>query len=270
MKFINLPNYQKEDITKEIVKDFLNALTKDGKTIEVRWEGGNDEGEVYVVIDHEQIYYQYLDSPYYKPEHNPNDVLVSNAEQLIVNYIIDEICEILDYGSWAGNFNSSGVATYHYSEYEECWCFEGEDEVTSEDGSSILIGTDITIPFDYAYMGMSNLYVDVDSDDHNHFNVSITYALEKEKEDSLSEESKTKLREELNALETVLTEIIDEKINDQWKEDYSSVYYSNIFDIQQLMLDTEKIDPLRGILISIDHISIYGYNSEYRSILLPL
>jgi hypothetical protein len=264
MRFINLPDYQKEDITGEIVKDFLNSLAKDGKTIEIVWNGGNDEGEIYLTIENHCIYYQYLDSPYYSPAYDPNHGLMSRAEQFVINYIIDAACDVLDYGSWAGEFNASGTATYVYNEHLESWCFEGEDESNIEDSNMITIGTDVTIPFDYVYSGVTKLYIDIASDESNSFHVSMGYGLETE--DCLNDEAKKKLREELNLLERTFTEIIDEKLNDQWEEDYSSVYYSNIFNLKEMMLDSENIDPLKGILIDIDSVSVYGYNSEFRDI----
>jgi hypothetical protein len=72
---------------KDII-DWCDKLHAEGKTLELLWEGGGDSGWVHMQIDGVEE-----DSDY--------------SEKLI-SQMYDE----LDYGSWAGEFNAEGTATW--------------------------------------------------------------------------------------------------------------------------------------------------------------
>lgn len=108
------------------------------------WEGGNDSGSCSINLDSE-------------PE-------PLNEEELatIINYLENKIETLLDYGSWAGNFSSSGHIVY--DPIEKAIILEGSE--TNEEGEEIyenqlIIELKKIIPPKYRNIIDSvNLYVD--------------------------------------------------------------------------------------------------------------
>lgn len=89
----------------DVIK-WCDEQSQDGKEVAICWEGGGDSGWVYMEVDGEQ----------------------ASSEE--ADWLVDRMCDILDYGSWAGEFNASGRAIYD----SETKVFEGDD-VYSEDTS---------------------------------------------------------------------------------------------------------------------------------------
>lgn len=102
-------------IEKKSILNWLNKLTEDGSQLSIAWEGGGDSGWAYFEIDGHQ------------------------TEDEYTNAIIDYMYEMLDYGSWAGEFTANGRAIYN----PETRTFEGTDYY-GEDGNEI-IDVDIKI-----------------------------------------------------------------------------------------------------------------------------
>jgi hypothetical protein len=75
-----------------------------GNEVAICWEGGGDSGWIYMTVDGSE----------------------SSSEE--GDWLVDRMSDILDYGSWAGEFSASGTAVYN----PETKVFEGED-VYSED-----------------------------------------------------------------------------------------------------------------------------------------
>lgn len=100
------------------IMEWLMEESAKGSTLEIVWEGGGDSGWVHFEVDGEQY-----DSPH--------------AEALI-DYMHDE----LNYGSWAGEFQSNGRAEFN----PETKCFEGEDYYTEDAGYSLNTKIDILVP----------------------------------------------------------------------------------------------------------------------------
>ncbi|MFO0468693.1 MAG: hypothetical protein ACK5ZX_05245 [Bacteroidota bacterium] len=90
----------------EDVIKWCDEKSQDGSEVAICWEGGGDSGWVYMEVDGEQ----------------------ASSEE--ADWLVDRMCDILDYGSWAGEFNASGRAIYD----SETKVFEGDD-VYSEDTS---------------------------------------------------------------------------------------------------------------------------------------
>lgn len=90
------------DIQKVI--DWCDAQVAQEKEVVLKWEGGGDSGWVYMEVDGEQV----------------------SSEE--AEWLIDQMSDQLDYGSWAGEFSANGEATYDTTSKE----FLGID-VYSED-----------------------------------------------------------------------------------------------------------------------------------------
>jgi hypothetical protein len=93
---------------KSIVQ-WCKTLHEAGNELTMKWEGGGDSGWVYFEIDGESTDNEYTRA------------------------LVDQMDTTLDYGSWAGEFNASGTATYDAEEN----AFEGTD-FYGEDESEVL------------------------------------------------------------------------------------------------------------------------------------
>lgn len=100
---------------KKSIVQWCKDLHKAGNTLTMKWEGGGDSGWAYFEIDGKQ-----------------EDTEYTRA-------LVDRIYDTLQYGSWAGEFNANGEATYN----SETNSFEGTDYY-SEDAHDT-INTDIFI-----------------------------------------------------------------------------------------------------------------------------
>lgn len=88
----------------EDVIKWCDEQSQNGNEVAICWEGGGDSGWVYMEVDGQQ----------------------PSTEE--ADWLVDRMCDILDYGSWAGEFNASGRAIYD----SETKVFEGDD-IYSED-----------------------------------------------------------------------------------------------------------------------------------------
>ena len=98
--------------------NWLNQLTEDGKTVTMRWDGGNDSGWVYFEVDGEQIDNEYSEA------------------------LVEHMYTTLDYGSWAGEFSASGEAEYK----PETQTFEGTDYYSEDDWETVEANIVIQVP----------------------------------------------------------------------------------------------------------------------------
>ena len=84
---------------KKSILNWLNQLSEDGNELAICWEGGGDSGWAYFDIDGDTVENEYTEA------------------------LVDYMYEILDYGSWAGEFSANGKAIYDH----DTKTFEGED-----------------------------------------------------------------------------------------------------------------------------------------------
>lgn len=105
------------------LKEWADNLVAQGKELKMTWDGGGDSGWVDFQIDGESV--EGDDS--------------TNAE------ILRELCyEILDYGSWAGEFSASGECIYD----PETGAFEGTDYYSEDDDVPCNSPIEVSIPAD--------------------------------------------------------------------------------------------------------------------------
>jgi len=91
--------------SKKSIIDWCNEQVDNGNELTIKWEGGGDSGWVYFEID--------------------GDTVENEYTEILVNYMHEH----LDYGSWAGEFSSNGVAYYS----KETQSFEGDDNYSEDD-----------------------------------------------------------------------------------------------------------------------------------------
>ena len=106
---------------KSIVK-WCKEQHEAGKPLSIKWEGGGDSGWAFIELDGEQ-----LDNEY------------SRALE-------DHIYSVLDYGSFAGEFNTSGEAVYDVKSNS----FEGTDHYSEDSNETLYLDLpiNITVPKD--------------------------------------------------------------------------------------------------------------------------
>jgi len=89
-----------------------------GNELTLKWDGGNDSGWVHFEIDGEDIDNEYTRA------------------------LVNRMDDVLDYGSWAGEFNASGSAIYD----PESNSFTGVDYYGEDENDSEDINISITVP----------------------------------------------------------------------------------------------------------------------------
>lgn len=100
----------------DVIK-WCDEQSQEGRTIVIRWDGGGDSGWVYLEVDGEQVS---------APE---------------ADWLINKMCDILDYGSWAGEFSAAGSATYD----SETKTFDGEDIYSEDETATLTLNGDDVI-----------------------------------------------------------------------------------------------------------------------------
>lgn len=99
----------------------LDALAAEGKEIKITWEGGNDSGSYDLFIDDVRL-------DYYDAEYDD---------------IVSHVSDVIDYGSWSGDFSADGSVVYNSDE----GAFVGEGrEVESESLELDDINIEIRVP----------------------------------------------------------------------------------------------------------------------------
>lgn len=110
----------------DVIK-WCDEKSQDGVEVAICWEGGGDSGWVYMEVDGEQ----------------------PSAEE--VDWLVNKMCDILDYGSWAGEFSANGRAIYD----PETKMFEGDDVYSEDTNESLELKEDqvieIRIPKKYYF-----------------------------------------------------------------------------------------------------------------------
>lgn len=102
---------------KSIVQ-WCKELHEAGNELVMKWEGGGDSGWAHFEIDGEE------------------------ADNEYTRALVDRIYDILDYGSWAGEFNASGAAFYN----SKTNSFEGTDDYSEDSHDTIDTNIIIKVP----------------------------------------------------------------------------------------------------------------------------
>lgn len=155
------------------VAEWCDEQVKAGKEITLKWEGGGDSGWVYFEIDGEQVENEYTES--------------------LVSYCYD----VLDYGSWAGEFDANGEAVYDPNQK----AFVGIDYYSETDIDERDPGIVLSIPKDLWFDGLSVEVEEVEYEVSAH-NVDVKLLVQNgmviNKHNEVAEELKKQIVEQLN------------------------------------------------------------------------
>lgn len=94
---------------------WCDEQVKDGSILTIEWDGGNDSGSFYLRINDADVNNKYDD---------PED---------IPNLILEKADDILEYGSFAGDFNTQGTLTYDPKTKR----FSGTDHYSESEGATL-------------------------------------------------------------------------------------------------------------------------------------
>jgi hypothetical protein len=112
---------------KPSILEWCNKQIDEGNELKICWSGGGDSGWAHFQIDGEDVDNEYTD------------------------YLVDKMYGVLDYGSWAGEFNAEGEAVYSKEEQ----AFVGTDEYSEDDTVSHKCNIVIQVPKDLWYDSLS-------------------------------------------------------------------------------------------------------------------
>lgn len=225
-KSIQFP-YSKNDVVLvnyKLAIDYYSALHLAGHKIQLKWNGGNDSGSVWLNVDGVQIDVEWKDD--------------KTLYDRIHHFVIEEMYEVLDYGSWAGDFSANGTADFVIK--EDFIGFEGADSYEESDNHTTDFNFSINIP--------KNLFPAVSSK----FAISITGGYDGEEVDvncrfydtstyrsvEISTECQSHLEELSNTLSNTVCELLS-KIGGDYV--YQDVYFE--FTAENDMVETiEELD----------------------------
>ena len=155
------------------VKEWCDQQVAEGKEITLKWEGGGDSGWVYFEIDGEQVENEYTEA--------------------LVSYCYDT----LNYGSWAGEFDANGEATYDPEEKAFIGIdYYNETDVEERDPQVVL-----SIPKELWFDGLS---VDIEEVEYEvaDYNVGVNLLVQNgmivDQHTEVEEEIKKQIIEQLN------------------------------------------------------------------------
>mgnify|MGYP007090476665 CR=1 FL=1 len=129
---------------KKSIVQWCKELHEAGNELVMKWEGGGDSGWAYFEIDGEE------------------------ADNEYTRALVDQMDTTLDYGSWAGEFNASGSATYN----PETNSFEGTDFYGEDENEVLDIDFTIRVPNKFWF---STFHVEVERNYDDHTNVAASF-----------------------------------------------------------------------------------------------
>jgi len=109
------------------VLKWCKQLHRQGKTLTLHWDGGNDSGWVWMEIDGLRV-------------HSHPEKEIQSAPQ--AEELIQKMYRELDYGSWAGEFHASGEATFDPKKE----AFVGEGYYSEDCSVAVPCRLTITVP----------------------------------------------------------------------------------------------------------------------------
>jgi hypothetical protein len=213
----------------EDVIKWCDEQSQNGNEVAICWEGGGDSGWVYMEVDGEQ----------------------ASAEE--ADWLIDRMCDILDYGSWAGEFSASGRAVYD----AETKVFEGDDIYSEDSTEEVELNEDqiikIKIPKRYFLEGLRVEFDNILDGGE----VSITPVV---RNGIINSE----LVDVCKSMEKEIEDKAVEILSNTTSSDYSG-WQTEEFTIA----DLEDEDP-ENYVMNITRLEYVGYTEEIRGIIVDL
>ncbi len=183
------------------ILEWCNKQVDEGNELKICWSGGGDSGWAHFQIDGEDVDNQYT------------------------AYLVDKMYELLDYGSWAGEFSAEGEAVYN----KENQSFEGvdyysEDETVLRDCNIV-----IQVPKDLWH---NNLSISIEGNDGERTRIEARFGIKNGflsgKHIMFIEDLEEKMQVEVDA-------VIDDFINNS-TTDYRGIW------------ETINLEPKDGVL----------------------
>jgi hypothetical protein len=207
---------------------YCDELSQQGNTISIEWDGGNDSGDYDVKINGQSV----ADSPYTRA-------------------LTECMDQVLEYGSWAGEYYAEGKAEYN----PQTKCFEGTDNFSTEEYETVGKSLSFKVPKDIWF---DNVDIEINGES---FHVSL----------GLKNGYKTKRHQEVtkdleNQLETIATEMADTYADNAGIEEYEFSYLGATIE------RSEMKDQGDHYLASIENDSLYirHHTEEARSVELDI
>ena len=214
---------------KKSIVQWCKEQVEAGNELSIAWEGGGDSGWAYFNINGQQIENEYTEA--------------------LITYMYD----ILDYGSWAGEFNASGEAYYNPKNMS----FEGVDNY-SEDGHDV-VDSDFTITIPKKYW-FDSLSISVDSSYDETPNIDVSFNL---KNGFLTKEH----MDFCSNLEDALQKEFDEFLTKCSLSD--DVELRGCTD-SWLLERNNAIEGIEHLIFKIDRVEIQTSTTEEKEIMLEL
>lgn len=214
---------------KPSVLEWCNKQVDEGNQLKICWSGGGDSGWAHFQIDGEDVDNEYTE------------------------YLVDRMYEVLDYGSWAGEFNAEGEAVYNKEEQ----AFEGIDDYSEDETMSHSCNIVIQVPKDLWY---DNLSISIEGNDGDRTRIEARFGIKNgflsDKHTVFISGLEEKMEEEVNA---VIEDFIDTSA-----KDYRSIW------------ETINLEPKDGVVkgdfleYTIEQLGIGTTSSEPKDIYLEI
>lgn len=214
---------------KELIK-YLDKLVEDGKEVKLCWEGGGDSGWVWFEVD--------------------GDKVSERGSDEKIEALIDYMYDVLDYGSWAGEFSASGEALYDPKDKS----FEGIDHYGEEHILNHPCDIQIRIP---KSLWFNQLEIQIEGEDPD---IDAVFHI---RNGFLTGEHDEYISNLINHLKNEVQEVINDFISN---EDYE---YRSIWEHFELNLsDFHEEDD--HMVYNIENLGIGTYDNEEKTIYLDL
>lgn len=205
--------------------DWCDKQAAEGLEIKLCWEGGGDSGWVFFKVDGEQ------------------------AEGEEIEALVDMMYNILDYGSWAGEFSANGEAVYD----PVTKCFEGTDYYSEDDYQSSRLTTPFTFSIPASF-GFDSIEYNLEGNFQDDFIVDVTFNI-----------VNGFITPELRMLADEISKAIKDKIIEEFK-DIDVSYFST----HELANRHEMLLEKNYVVFEILETSYSVYNTEEKGVTIDL
>ncbi len=214
---------------KPSVLEWCNEQVDQGNELKICWSGGGDSGWTHFQIDGEDVDNEYTE------------------------YLVDRMYEVLDYGSWAGEFEATGEAVYNKEEQ----AFVGIDDYSEDETMSHGCNIVIQVPKDLWY---DNLSISIEGNDGDTTRIDARFNVKNgflsDKHTAFIGGLEEKMQEEVDA-------VIEDFINVSGK-DYRSIWETINLEPKDGNIKDDCIEYIIGSL------SIGTTSSEPKDIYLEI